>query len=237
MMSRFEIIIKPFGKSAILIEWPKRIEDSILDDIIQFTSIVLANEESDLINHTPGYNSLLLQYNAEVDFDLKKQLLQALYKGKSDESITTHKSWHIPVCYDNEFGLDISLFADRGLSSDDVIQLHTSKPFRVFMIGFLPGFLYLGGLPEDLHMHRKEKPRLQVPKGTVAIGGEQTGIYPMTSPGGWQLIGRTPLALFDLSDTNPTPIQQGDYIQFYSIDKKTYQILSSHSEKTIATKA
>ncbi len=96
------------------------------------------------------------------------------------------------------------------------------------MIGFLPGFLYLGGLPKQLHMNRKEKPRLHVAKGSVAIGGEQTGIYPMASPGGWQIIGRTPLTLFDLSLDNPTPIKQGDNIQFYAIDLETYQHLSSH---------
>ena len=95
------------------------------------------------------------------------------------------------------------------------------------MIGFLPGFLYLGGLPKDLIMDRKDTPRSHVPKGSVAIGGEQTGIYPVDSPGGWQIIGRTPLSLFDIKKDDPTPIRQGDKVQFYSIDLETYQNLSS----------
>lgn len=227
-MPRFKIEIKPFGKKALLIEWPNRIDDTILDDIIQFTSTVLQHEDAHLINHTSGYNSLVLQYDSTLDFNKKKQSLQDIYDTQKEVNNYTAKTWHIPVCYHEDFGIDLPLFADQGLSQSEFIALHTSTPFRVFMIGFLPGFLYLGGLPQQLHMNRKEKPRLHVTKGSVAIGGEQTGIYPMTSPGGWQIIGRTPLTLFDLSLDKPTPIQQGDNIQFYAIDIGTYQNLSSH---------
>jgi len=228
MKLRFKISIKPYGDKALLIEWPNKIDDEILDDIIQFTSTILKHEEGQLINHIPGYNSLVLQYDSEFDFDNKERLLQDLYLSQTEISNYSAKTWHIPVCYHEDFGIDLPLFANQGLSSKEVVELHISNPFRVFMIGFLPGFLYLGGLPQQLHMSRKEKPRLNVAHGAVAIGGEQTGIYPMDSPGGWQIIGRTPLALFDLSLDNPTPIKQGDNIQFYAIDKVTFQNLSSH---------
>ncbi len=227
-MPRFDIEIKPFGNQAILIEWPNKINDLVLADIMQFTSLVLKKKKSELINYTPGYNSLLLQYISLIDFDSKKQSLLNTYKSRKGENIHVSNSWHIPVCYEEEFGMDLSLFVEKGLSKEEVIDLHTSKPFKVYMMGFLPGFLYLGGLSPELHMNRKKNPRLHVPRGSVAIGGEQTGIYPMASPGGWQIIGRTPLSLFDLSQQNPTPIRQGDNIHFYAIDRETYQNLSSN---------
>jgi len=233
-MSKFDIKVKAFGDHALLIEWPNRIDDQILDDIIRFTSLVLTQEGDDLINHTPAYNSLLLQYNSVIDLTSKRKTLLNLYNSAKNDAKIESNTWHIPVCYDEQFGIDLPLFAEKGLSKAEVIRLHTSTAFRVFMIGFLPGFLYLGGLPEPLHMHRKEKPRIHVAKGSVAIGGEQTGIYPMASPGGWQIIGRTPLSLFEISLEPPTPIRQGDKIQFYPIDAKTYSILTTHEEKPLA---
>ncbi len=230
-MPRFDLEIKAFGERAILIEWPNRIDNEILDDIIRFSPVLLEQEGDELINHTPGYNSLLLQYDWSIDFDEKRRRFIELYSSLKLDQPIEFNTWHIPVCYDEEFGIDLPLFAQKGLSQDDVIRLHTSAAYRIFMIGFLPGFLYLGGLPKRLHMARKEKPRTHVAKGSVAIGGEQTGIYPMTSPGGWQIIGRTPLALFDISQQDPTPIRQGDQVFFYAIDKTTFTNLSSHEEK------
>ncbi len=228
-MPRFDIEIKAFGNRAILIEWPNKIDEEILDDIIRFTPLAVASEKDELINYTPGYNSLLLEYNKVLDdFENKRQLLTKIYESPRAQRSDAFNTWHIPVCYEEEFGVDLPVFAENGLSKEQVVNLHTLKPLRVFMIGFLPGFLYLGGMPEALNMDRKAKPRLKVSKGAVAIGGKQTGIYPMESPGGWQIIGRTPLSLFDLSHEQPTPIRQGDKIQFYEIDLKTYQILSSH---------
>ncbi|MEM9544545.1 MAG: 5-oxoprolinase subunit PxpB, partial [Bacteroidota bacterium] len=179
-----------------------------------------------------GYNTLLLQYDRNIDFESKEKRLLKLYTTLKIDQPIQFNTWHIPVCYDDEFGMDLPLFEDRGLSRDDVVRLHTSARYRIFMIGFLPGFLYLGGLPKLLHLERKDKPRTHVSKGSVAIGGEQTGIYPTSSPGGWQIIGRTPLTLFDISLQKPTPIRQGDQLYFYEIDKITYKILSSHKEKS-----
>ena len=226
-MNKFELNIKPFGKEAILIEWPNRIDEKILDDIICFTKSILIIEKSKLNNYTPGYNSLLLHYVSLIDFGEKKHFLMDLYNSQKQVTKYNPNTWHIPVCYDEEFGVDLPLFSNQGLTKKEVIHLHTSNCYRVFMIGFLPGFLYLGGLDPKLHMDRKAKPRLSIPKGSVAIGGEQTGIYPMASPGGWQIIGRTPLSLFDLNAEETTPIRQGDKIQFYAVDHDTYLNLVS----------
>ncbi|MDF1695732.1 MAG: 5-oxoprolinase subunit PxpB [Saprospiraceae bacterium] len=228
-MGSFPIQIKRFGEHALLIEWPHEINETILDEIISFTPRIIAHFDSTLINHVSGYNSLLIQFENTVELESKYIEIKKMYDSHlPKEQKTAPMTWHIPVCYDEELGLDISLFKKNRLSSRDVIRLHTESPLRVYMIGFLPGFLYLGGLDEKLYMDRKATPRQQVPKGSVAIGGRQTGIYPMESPGGWQIIGRTPLTLFNMNRKVPTPIQQGDWIQFYPILKSTYDILSSH---------
>ena len=225
-MSKYDINIIPFGPEAILIEWPEKINEDILEDVIQFTRTIVTIEKSKLLNYTPGYNSLLLQYVGSVNFDEKKETILSLYHNQNAGIPMKPKSWHIPVCYEAEFAMDFPIFQEKGLTSEEIINLHISQPYRVYMIGFLPGFLYLGGLPKKLHMPRKQTPRIQIPKGSVAIGGEQTGIYPMDSPGGWQIIGRTPLTLFDINKKNPIPIRQGDIIHFYSIDRETFENLS-----------
>jgi len=227
-MKKFDIKIKPMGSQAVLIEWPHRISEDILQDILNFTQSVLEVEKPKLRNYLPAYNSLLLYYDAVIDISAKKELFLSIHNSLATMEKISGKVWHIPVCYDEQFGIDTHLFQDHGITAEELIRLHTKEPFRVFMIGFLPGFLYLGGLPQSIHMARKAIPRQKVLKGAVAIGGEQTGIYPVESPGGWQVIGRTPLTLFDLHLETPTPIQQGDLIQFYSIDLKTYEIFSSH---------
>ena len=227
-MPKFSIDIKPIGSQVVLIIWPQKIEDAILEDIIQFTKLIVSSENDDLINHTPGYNSLLLQYTSTIDFEKKKTALLSLYSTLESKDSLPSKTWHIPVCYDPKFGVDLSIFEKQGLSVEETVALHTAKPYRVYMIGFLPGFLYLGQLPKALHQPRKPQPRLKVSKGSIAIGGEQTGIYPMDSPGGWQIIGRTPLTLFDLNQEESSLIQQGDYIQFYPVDLQFYECFDSH---------
>lgn len=225
-MQKFDLTFKPMGSQSILIEWPQMIDDAVLDDIIRYTQSIIEHEKN-LINYTPGYNSLLLQFNSKVDFNHKLDQLLKIYASCPNTTKSHPKSWDIPVCYDEEFGIDLPLFSNLGLSFKEVEQLHTSKPYRVFMIGFLPGFLYLGGLDKELYIDRKEKPRPLVHKGSIAIGGKQTGIYPMDSPGGWQIIGRTPISIFDLNLDNPCQIMQGDYVQFYSITKSEYQNLQT----------
>ena len=230
-MDKFDVTFKAFGNQAILLEWPNKVDENILDNIINFLPSILSHEQSALSNFTSGYNSILLQYHSVFDTRKKGQSLLSLYKSIERKNEYIPKSWQIPVCYEERYGFDISSFANRGLNTKEVINLHTSKPYRVFMIGFLPGFIYLGGLPPKLHMDRKKNPRNNIPKGSIAIGGEQTGIYPMDSPGGWQIIGRTPLSLFDLSKKKPSLISQGDYIHFYAIDQDEYQNLSSRQSQ------
>ncbi|MFT4537157.1 MAG: inhibitor of KinA [Saprospiraceae bacterium] len=226
-MSKFDIQVSQMGESAILIEWPQRIDESILEDVISFKNLVLKSQSNKLVNHTPAYSSLLLQYDQSLNFETMRRELLELYQLSNTSINIRTKEWHIPVCYHASLALDLESFISKSISHKDLIQLHTGGIYRVYMIGFLPGFLYLGGLPEQLHLPRKLTPDLKIPKGAIAIGGQQTGIYPMVSPGGWHVIGQTPLSLFDINSDTPTPIRQGDMVKFYEIDMKTYEVLKS----------
>ncbi len=129
----------------------------------------------------------------------------------------------IPVCYDIEFAPDLHEVANHAkIPTREVIRLHSSAKYRVHFLGFTPGFAYLGGLPETLHVPRLATPRKHVPAGSVAIAGAQAGIYPVDSPGGWRLIGRTPVRIFDPDSTQPTRLTPGDLVEFSAIDRATF---------------
>jgi len=132
----------------------------------------------------------------------------------------------VPVCYGGEFGEDLAAVAQRsGLSEEDVVQVHSAPEYYVFTLGFLPGFAYLGGLDRRLVTPRLESPRKRVPAGSVGIGGDQTGVYPLETPGGWNLIGRTPMALFRFDEEAHAVIEPGDRVRFLAIGARDFQAL------------
>jgi inhibitor of KinA len=132
----------------------------------------------------------------------------------------------IPACYDSEFALDIERVAERAqISTSDVVDLHSAAEYRVSCIGFTPGFPFLSGMPKKLATPRRETPRKEIPAGSVGIGGAQTGIYPLRSPGGWNLIGRTPLKLFDPTRNPPALLQAGDRVHFRAITREEFEAL------------
>lgn len=157
---------------------------------------------------------------------VKEQLAEACEKADPD-FVPDAASHRIPVCYDPAFGTDLAELSDRlGLSMDEIVQMHLSVSYRVYMIGFLPGFPYLGEVPPALITARKQKPAT-VKAGSVAIAGSQTGIYPFEGPGGWNIIGITPFKFFNTSDAVPVPLKAGDMVEFYSIKKDEYLSLIS----------
>jgi inhibitor of KinA len=173
----------------------------------------------------PSYETVTIYFKR----DLKSaneliEKIQMKWHAKPESQLKIMKRQiHIPVCYKEAFGEDLSKVLDyTGLTIEEVISLHTSPNYTVFAIGFLPGFPYLGGLPPELAVPRRSKPRLQVPKGAVGIGGTQTGIYPIESPGGWNLIGRTPLDLYDPNRAQPFLIQAGDRLTFEPISSEQF---------------
>ena len=171
---------------------------------------------------------MTLKYNDDSrDVDQEIAVLKSIYAKPFVKQDAVSFRWQIPVCYEKEFGLDLQEIADKkSLSIDAIIRLHTASTYAVYFIGFLPGFLYLGGLNEKLFMERKSTPRLKVAKGAVGIGGSQTGIYPNTSAGGWNIIGKTPISFFDMEKASPCFANPGDEIKFTSISAAEYKVIA-----------
>lgn len=147
---------------------------------------------------------------------------------ESESPVITRRVVEVPVCYDAAYGLDLEWLArEIGLSVDEVIALHTGATYHVHFLGFLPGFAYMGGVPDVLRVPRHSSPRTRVPAGSVAIAGAQAGIYPSDTPGGWRIVGRTPRAVFDPSRDGPSLLQPGDEVRFVRIDRARFDELAA----------
>ena len=213
--------IKPLGDSALLISFGESIDEEINEKVHALARAIEKAGFEWLVEVVPAYSSLAVIYDsALVDFESVKRAIEGIeivserFEGKLVE---------VPVVYGGEYGPDLEFVAKyNGLSVDDVIEIHSRPIYRVYFLGFLPGFAYLGGMDERIATPRLEKPRLKVPAGSVGIAGKQTGIYPLESPGGWRLIGRTPLRLFDPSKEPPTLLQPGDRVKFVPIDESEF---------------
>ncbi|MDP4680899.1 MAG: 5-oxoprolinase subunit PxpB [Cyclobacteriaceae bacterium] len=221
-MKHYELTYHPFGNRAILIEWPQEINEDILNDITAFKNVIEQDDFNDIEEVVPAYASLTLFLIKIKNEDKTIERLKELYiQRNSFRSIG--KIWKIPVCYDLTLGIDLKeLTTILNLSIEEIIYEHSSSTYLVHFIGFLPGFLYLGGLNPKLHCARKSTPRLNIDKGAVGIGGSQTGIYPMESPGGWNIIGKTPIQFFDKEQSNPCFAKPGDKIRFEAISLSEY---------------
>ncbi|MET2985298.1 5-oxoprolinase subunit PxpB [Aureibaculum conchae] len=219
-MGTFKLTYKRYGKNAILIEWPKKIDKNILDDVIFFKNKVIQNYTKQIVDVINTYNSLTIIYNNTINIVYDNILdLKSLYGQEISQKKVKNYRWEIPVCYDYKFGLDLGeLGLKNNLTLREIISLHSSQIYTVYFIGFLPGFLYLGGLDKKLHIPRKANPRLRIERGSVAIGGSQTGIYPSMSASGWHIIGNSPISFFDIEFKDPCFAKSGDEIQFIPID-------------------
>lgn len=174
----------------------------------------------------PAYNSLTLLYRKEpIRFSDFSKKLEDWYKNKEEARLGERYLWKLPVCYDLDFGIDLEeVSATLNKSIEDIIALHTDVAFTVYGIGFLPGFMYLGGLPQALEIPRKPIPRAKVQKGAVGLAGKQTGIYPQVSPGGWNIIGNCSVSMFDATKQEPCFVSVGDKVQFYAIERAEYDL-------------
>lgn len=223
---------KPYGAAAILVEWPAKVDVNILSTIQYFYETIQLNNIEPIVEVNYVYSSLLIIYdNSTIEFSELKTVLESLYSNIDFSIKNDYRCYQIPACYDIDYGPDLEFMCNSlNMEHAELVKLHTSTDYIVFGYGFLPGFLYLGGLDNRLHFPRRNNPRLKVPKGAVGIGGKQTGIYPMESPGGWQLIGQTPIELFDVRKDPPGFIKSGDRIRFKAIDKIEYKQLAQQIE-------
>jgi len=216
------------GDNALIIELDDVISAKINYQIKQIKQKLL-KLDLDFINEIlPTYRSLMIYYDCfKISFEELKKLIKKECKFNFDAKTKILKEFiEIPLCYGGEFGEDLEFIAKHNnLSIQEVINIHSKNEYLIYMLGFTPGFPYLGGMDKSIATPRLKNPRLKIPAGSVGIAGEQTGVYPIESPGGWQLLGRTPLKLFDLNQENPFLLGAGKYIKFKAIEKNEYQAL------------
>ncbi len=202
--------------------WEEKPSDHLLQQILSWQAAIQIRFESKIIRCSMGFQTLSCQLqNKLTSTDLENW--KSLTIEKMDLQPLPERIWKIPVCYDPELGKDLSLLAEtKSMGINEFIRLHTEPTYRIHFFGFLPGFMYLNGLNDNLHFPRKKIPDQSIPQGSVAIGGTQTGVYPMKSPGGWHLIGRSPLIFFDPKSNPPVFAKAGDRIQFISIERREF---------------
>ena len=213
------------GDRGLLLEFGDEISREINEKVRRMALAIQAEILEGIIEAVPTYRSLLIIYNPSTLplEDLKKRL-ELIEEGLRQTPLPQPNLIKIPVAYGGFYGPDLEGVAEyHQISQEEVIRLHCSKPYLIYMIGFMPGFPYMGELPQALVTPRLKTPRLIVPKGSVAIAQKQTGIYSMESPGGWQLLGRTPVDLFDPNNNPPSILQMGDFVQFYPVTEKEFE--------------
>jgi len=216
------ITYHPFGDSALLINFEQRIDPKINRKVIQWYQAIKSAKIKGTTFCSPAYCSITIGYQPhQITFNALQERIASLEIHQGAE--TKIRELKIPVCYDPKYALDLHQVSPKlGLTPDEVIALHTSVAYQVYMIGFLPGFTYMGTLHKKLECKRKATPRLKVPARSVGLAGLQTGIYPGEAPGGWQIIGRTPVEIFDSSKAEPYLFRPGDTVTFYSITAKEF---------------
>ena len=219
------------SERSILIEFNRDINKNLLYFLLNLKENIFLNKGEQILQVTNTYNSLLVIYKSTINnFYSEKNNFFELISNVSTTDMPKTPTRKIPVCYESDFGLDLEEVSEKtGLSISEIIKRHTHPIYTVYFIGFLPGFPYLGGMDSSLFCRRKSNPRPKINSGSVGIAGSQTGIYPSSSPGGWQIIGRTPMSLFDSHKTdNPCVLSPGDSLQFESISKEEFDDLQSH---------
>lgn len=212
------------GDTAITVCFENEISKEVNGFVTSFACAVEQKGIKGVIELIPAFNSVTVLYDSTVTSagTLKIKLERIIKKlGNSQQSSAV--LYKIPVCYEEEFSPDMkNVEAHTGLSREEIIKIHSSTDYLIYMLGFLPGFAYLGEMDKRLATPRLDSPRVEISRGAVGIGGEQTGIYPVASPGGWQLIGRTPVLVYDRERENPILYKSGDYIRFVPISRNEY---------------
>ena len=212
------IKIVPSGDSIIIINNLNSLKTSTLTDYLEKLEL---NEIEDIISLKSSVGILFNPHKISSSDFIKKT--KNLLSNKNFINNNKIKTWEIPICYDKDFAIDLNEISTKcKIDVDQVIKKHNNKTYEVDIVGFLPGFLYLGKLDDSLHLSRKNNPRTHIPEGSIGIAGNQTGIYNIESPGGWNIIGRTPLRLFDKLKNPPIKIKQGDKIIFKEITKEEF---------------
>ena len=223
----------PMGDQALVIEFGDRIDPAQSARIATLAHRLRQSLPIGVLDIVPAYSTLALHYDPVAvgsgtsPYQALAEIIGKWLQTQAIEASPAGRLVEIPVCYGGVFGEDIGALARmRNLSIEEVIAIHSGSDYYVHMLGFVPGFAYLGGLDARLATPRRETPRPRVPAGSVGIGGEQTGVYPLETPGGWQIIGRTPLQLFKPSASQPSLLNAGDVVRFVAISLQEFETKS-----------
>jgi inhibitor of KinA len=216
--------IVPAGDSAVIVEFEERIDPDINARTIACAEAIQAAGVAGVRDVVPTYRSVAVYFDPlRTDNDALAVCLESAAGGRSTAEAVARAPVRIPVCYGGDLGPDLAGVASfAGIPEVEVVRVHTGGAYRVFMLGFVPGFAYLGIVDQRIAMPRHATPRVRVPAGSVGIAGVQTGVYSGETPGGWQLIGRTPVKPFDQTRSDPFLMKAGDAVQFYPIDRDEY---------------
>ena len=214
------------GETGLVAEFGQQISPRINAAVHRFSRLLRADLPCGVTEIVPTYCAVTIYFDplCVKRHELEQTVRNLALTMETPETVReASQIIYIPVCYGGVLGPDMDYAVKyTGLPAEEIIRLHTEKPYLVYTLGFTPGFPYLGGLQPELFVPRQEKPRLRVPTGSVGIGGGQTGFYPSESPGEWWLIGRTPVKAFDPEESNPFLLTAGDFVQFFSVDRDTY---------------
>lgn len=227
-MSGFKLY--SLGENAVTVDFGSEISAEINEQISALVNYLNSYLFAGFIETVPAYTSLTIFYDVikvrknypefPTAFAAVKSFFETALKNAKPSDTKKSRLVEIPVCFSDEFAPDLEFICStKNLSKNEIIEIFTAQTYRVYMLGFLPGFAYMGEVDERIAVPRKENPRAFVPKGSVGIAGRQTGIYPLESPGGWQIIGKTDLELFTPHEEKPTLLQTGDLVKFYPADK------------------
>lgn len=212
------------GDGALLVEFEPRIDPDVNIRAVTLAAHLRAQHILGVYDVVPAFRTVTVYFDPlRTAVDVLTAAIHAHRPGAVDEDARHSVDVEIPVCYDLDFALDLPELAARsGLAIDDVVAMHTGPVYRVYMLGFMPGFAYLGRVDRRIAAPRREVPRTKVPAGSVGIAGEQTGVYPTTTPGGWNIVGRTPVRMLTLDAAAPSLLTPGQLVRFRAIDRATF---------------
>lgn len=219
--------IKRYGPRALLLEWPRKVDPDILMDILSFRDYLAGTRlKEGSWEFVPVYHTLtLIDPTGQADMAAVRRALPAWYASRPRDTPVATQRWELPVCYQAPFGIDLEETAKTlGMDPQELISLHSGRDYLVYGIGFLPGFLYLGGVPQELELPRRAQPRPRVPRGAVGLAGKQTGVYPQQSPGGWHILGNCPVPIFNAEKDPPCLVAPGDRICFRAVSRAEYDL-------------
>ena len=218
--------IYPVGDIALSVDFGNVIEEKTNDKVMELEKAMQKAQIPGILEMVPSYRALMVQYDPMLISyqQLTERIIELNQTLQAGSSVQSKKLIRlIPCCYGGEYGEDLKgMETITGFSQEEIIRIHAGMDYKIYMLGFLPGFVYLGGMDERIAAPRLDTPRIAIPAGSVGIGGKQTGVYPIASPGGWRLIGTTPVKFYDPTAEEPILCKAGEYIRFVPVTPEEY---------------